>query len=84
MICPYCGAVQIHATSPTTGCCEGERVASGHKLDPYRLTKREHLAAMAMQGMVAHAGWCHEQAIAQFSVAQADALLAELAKGRNA
>lgn len=45
-----------------------------------RLTKREYFAAMAMQGMLAStSGWRKDEA-AQFSLAYADALIAELSK----
>ena len=46
------------------------------------LTKREHFAAMAMQGLMAYPDGAEatRQQIAKASVAAADALLAELAK----
>lgn len=48
------------------------------------LTKRELLAAMAMQGLVTETGTCGDrgviEVIAERSVRMADALLAELAK----
>ena len=50
------------------------------------LTKREAFAMAAMQGMLANAAICDDRKgtpaqVAEWSVQQADALLAELAKG---
>lgn len=46
------------------------------------LTKRELFAAMAMQGLLANpeGGDRHQELIADYAVAQADALLAKLSK----
>ncbi len=44
-------------------------------------TKREHFAGFAMQGMLAAGVANAESDVARWSVQQADALLAELAKG---
>ncbi len=63
-------------------------------LDCCGLTKREHFAAMAMQGILSNAGgviqgnnlsgtgWCNSSAkgLAEWSIECADALLAELEK----
>lgn len=51
----------------------------------YGLTKRELFAAMAMQGLCAnqHAWEVPIEKVAEFSVQQADALLAELATDRT-
>jgi hypothetical protein len=55
--------------------------------DLHTLTKRERFAAMAMQGLCANpADWLQdflEEQIAEMAVTQADALLAELAKGKQ-
>jgi hypothetical protein len=57
---------------------------SGFEFSPYRLTKREYFAAMAMQGYIAHGakdfiGTDSDQ-IAKISLMQADALLKALEK----
>lgn len=54
---------------------QGESISFG-------LTKREYFAAMAMQGLCANTAYGDTQAgfLAKWSVEQADALLAELAK----
>ena len=55
-----------------------EPIRDGHAVG---LTKREQLAAMAMQGLCAHSGDYHtEQDLAHDAVMYADALLAELEK----
>lgn len=57
-------------------------VHSGGGVQYYGLGKRELLAAMAMQGMLANpeGGDRHQDLIADYAVSYADALLAELAK----
>lgn len=53
-----------------------------HYRTHYGLTKREHFAAMAMQGYLAnYAGL--EKSLAELSVDMADALIAELNKERT-
>jgi hypothetical protein len=57
----------------------------GWFMEPHSgLTKREMLAARAMQGVMYHADFanCGPQAVAEAAVELADALLAELAKVR--
>ncbi len=67
---------------------DGETIGQrGGHISPNGLTVREHFAAMAMQGILAcefdveiQAGENQLQAIARCSVAQANALIAELNK----
>ena len=56
----------------------GDRLAFPAPYEPYGLTKRELLAAMAMQGQIGEPKFA--EAIARRAVIYADALLAELAK----
>lgn len=50
---------------------------------PCGLTKREHFAAMAMQGLLAgDAGEMEDDVIARFSISQADALLSALEQSK--
>lgn len=75
---------------------EARMERSGDPADPWKdvvLTKRDIFAALAMQGFCANAAWVAEAALAypnpkdgalitaETSIAFADALIAELAKG---
>lgn len=55
-ICPYCGKERIVATSPTTGCCDGERFAAWAVLADERTTYRRALEEVTVR---AACGWPH-------------------------
>lgn len=62
---------------------QGETLPGGY---PYGLTKREHIAAMALQGFLSGPNAdadCGIEGLAHDSVMAADFLLAELEKGRD-
>ena len=55
-------------------------IGSGDMRDPCGMTLRDYFAAKAMQALIIH-GWTMMGAIADTAYEQADAMLAERAKG---